>query len=146
MGPGIGGSSSPQLVNLARFVRYIGHCLRKRARRPLGEIVPNSSGNGSVLIFGQEHFCVTRRIWVRCAVGVAFHGDGRHGDDEALGELLFQIVVFRFAFGETEPRTVVVDHDRDMIRIVECLRAAIERSIVKIPIQGGDLPDQLRES
>jgi hypothetical protein len=38
-----------------------------------------------------------------------------------------------------------VDHDRDVIRIVERCRGTIESRIVKMPIRRGGLPDELRE-
>jgi hypothetical protein len=56
---------------------------------------------------------------VRCAIGVALKGDGGHGDDWTFGKPLFEIVVFRLAFGQSEPPAIIVDHDGDMIRIVE---------------------------
>jgi hypothetical protein len=31
---------------------------------------------------------------VDCPVGVAFHGDGRHGDDRKRGQPLFEVVIF----------------------------------------------------
>src|SRR6202041_1106440 len=38
-----------------------------------------------------------------------------------------------------------MDHDIDMIRVVEGGRAAIERGVVEIPLRRSDLPDQLRK-
>ena len=58
------------------------------------------------------------RVWR--AIGITFEGDGGHGDDRDRGKPLFQIVVFRLAFGQTEPPAIVVDHDRDVIR--DCRR------------------------
>ena len=61
------------------------------------------------------------------------------------GKPLFQIVVFRLAFGQTEPPAVVVDDDGDVIRIVEGRRAAIERGVVEVPLRRSELPDELRK-
>ena len=61
------------------------------------------------------------------------------------GEPLFQIVIFRLAFGQAEPPAVIVDHDGDVIRVVEGRRAAIERGIVEVPLRRSELPDQLRK-
>ena len=61
------------------------------------------------------------------------------------GKPLFQIVIFRLAFGQAEPPAIIVDHDGDVIRVVEGRRAAIERGIVELPLRRGDLPDELRE-
>ena len=51
------------------------------------------------------------------------------------GKPLFQIVVFRLAFSQAEPPAVIVDHDGDVIRIVEGRRAAIERGVVEVPLR-----------
>jgi hypothetical protein len=37
-----------------------------------------------------------------------------------------------------------MDHDRDMIRIVESFRAAIEGGIIEMPFRRSEPPDQLR--
>src|SRR4029450_11110395 len=83
-------------------------------------------------------------VW--CAVGVTFKGDGGHGDDRALGEPLFQIVVFRLTVGQAQPPTVIVDDDTDMVRVVERGRAAIERGVVEVPFWRSRLPDALGKS
>src|SRR6185437_9493168 len=82
---------------------------------------------------------------MRRAVGIAFHGDGWHRDDRTLHEPPLEIVISRFALGEAKPPAVIMNHDRHMVGIIEGLRAAIERGIVKIPFWGSELPDQLRE-
>src|ERR1700730_4083370 len=38
-----------------------------------------------------------------------------------------------------------MDHNVDVIRVVEGRRAAIERSVVELPFGRSDLPDQLRK-
>ncbi len=58
------------------------------------------------------------------------------------GEPLFQIVVFRLAFGEAEPPAVIVDRDRDVIGVIEGCGAAIESGVVEIPFRRGDLPNE----
>ena len=51
----------------------------------------------------------------------------------------------RFAVGQPEPPAVVVDHDRDVVRVVERRRAALERRVVEVPLRRRGSPDQLRE-
>jgi hypothetical protein len=41
--------------------------------------------------------------------------------------------VARFPFGQPEPPSVVVDHDIDMIFIVEGRGYALERRVVEVP-------------
>jgi len=60
--------------------------------------------------------------------------------------MLFQFVVFRLALGEAEAPTIIMNHDGDVVGIVERRRAAIERGIVEMPLRRGELPDESRES
>ena len=52
---------------------------------------------------------------------------------------------FALAFGQCEPPPIIVDHDGDVIRIVEGRRAAIERRIIEVPLRRSKLPDELRK-
>src|ERR1700761_506014 len=47
-------------------------------RRFLGQVVPYSAADLAVLVLAAEFGGVGGGLWVRRAVGVAFHGDGRH--------------------------------------------------------------------
>src|SRR5206468_6950809 len=84
-------------------------------------------------------------VRVRSAVGVAFEGDRRHADDRPSGEPLLQVVVFRLAVGQSQPPAVVVDHDLDVIRVVERRRAAVEGGVVEAPPRRSGSPNELRE-
>ena len=64
-------------------------------------------------------------------IGIPFQGDGRHGYNRAFGKPPFQSVVFRLAFRQALPPAVIMDHDADVIRIVEGRCAAIERGIIE---------------
>ena len=61
----------------------------------------------------------------------------------ACGKPLFQFVIFRFALGEADPPAVIVNHDSDMIGIVEGHGASIERGIIKVPFRRSELPNEL---
>src|SRR5258705_11036311 len=91
----------------------------KRLRSFLRQVVPNAAFDQPVRILAREFLGVGAGLRMRRAVGVAFHGDGRHGDDREFGKPLFQGVELRLAFRETKPPTVVVNRDGDMIGIVE---------------------------
>ena len=82
---------------------------------------------------------------MRGAVGVAFEGDGRHGDDGRLGQSALQRVVLRLAVAQADPPAVVVDHDRHVIGVVERGGAALERGVVEVPLRRGRPPDEPRE-
>lgn len=79
----------------------------------------NAARDGPVFISAGEFFCVGTWLGVRRTVCVAFERNGRHRDDRSLGKPLFQVVIFRLAFGQAEPPTVVVDHHVDVVGIVE---------------------------
>src|SRR5260370_34033061 len=64
-------------------------------------------------------------------------------DVRTFSEPLFQLVIFRLAFSQSEPPAIIMDHDADMIRIVEGRCAAIERGIVEVPFWRSDLPNEL---
>jgi hypothetical protein len=53
--------------------------------------------------------------------------------------------ILRLAFSESEPPTVVMDDDADVIRVVEGCRAAVERGLVEVPLGRSELPDELRD-
>src|ERR1700730_15725941 len=107
--------------------RY-GKCLR----RFLGQVVPDPTGDEPVFV-------------CPCEFGVAFERDGGHGDDRPCGEPPFQLVVFWFAFCQSKAPTIVVDHDADVIGIVERGCTARECGVVEAPLRGSALPDEFRE-
>src|SRR4029077_14336918 len=80
-----------------------------------------------------------------CPIGITFKGNGRHGDNRAFGELLFQIVIFRLAFNQGLPPAVIMDHDTDMIRVVKGRCTVIESSIIEVPLRRSEMPDELRK-
>src|SRR5579862_2352076 len=77
------------------------------------------------------------------AIGITFHGNGRHCDEWACGKALFQVQVSVLPFRQPETPAVIMDHDVHMIGIIEGSRTLIKRSVVKIPFWGGGLPDEL---
>src|SRR5688572_21547687 len=80
---------------------------------------------------------------MRGAVGIAFKGDRGDGDHRALGKALLQLIILRLALGQALPPTIIVDHDADVIGIVEGDRAAIEGGVVEVPIWRSGAPDEL---
>ena len=75
----------------------------KGLRGLLRQIVPDAALDGPVRISARELSGIGAGLRVRCAIGVTFKGDRRHGDDRTVGEPFFQIVIFRLAFGQAEP-------------------------------------------
>src|SRR5437016_5743262 len=91
-----------------------------------------------------------RMLAIGCSVRgrtieITSNGDCGHGGDRTFGKPLSQIVIFRLAFGQSEPPPIVMDHDADMIRIVEGCCTAIERGVIEAPLRGSDLPNELRK-
>ena len=64
-------------------------------------------------------------------------------DDGASSQALFQLVVLRLAVRQAEPPAIIVDHDADMVRIVEGCRAALECRILEVPPWRSYAPDEL---
>jgi len=61
---------------------------------------------------------------------------GRHADQRGLRQPLFEVVIFRLALGQAESPAVIMDHDGNVIRVIEGRGAAIERGIVELPHRG----------
>lgn len=111
-------------------------------RRLLRQVMSDAPGDQAVGVFAGKLSGVDFGIRMRRAVGVAFEGDGRNGDDGKFGQPLFQFVVFRLARGQTKPPAIIVDHDGDMVGVVEGRRAALESGVIEIPLRRGEPPDQ----
>jgi hypothetical protein len=58
---------------------------------------------------------------------------------------LLHLVVLRLALGQAQPPAVVVDHDRDVVGILERLGRASKVASSNVPLRRGQLPDQLGE-
>ena len=80
---------------------------------------------------------------MRRTIGITFHGNGGYGYDRACCKPFVQIGIFRLAVSQCEPPPIVMDHDGDVIRIVEGRGTAIERRIIEIPLRRSKLPDEL---
>ena len=119
--------------------------LGKLLRRFLREIVADAAFDDPVRIDAREFLGVGAGIRMWCAIGITLKGNGGHGDDRAFGKPLFQIVVFRLAFGEVDPPAVVMYHDRNVTRVFEGRGAAIECRIIEAPLRRSELLDQLCE-
>src|SRR5450631_980663 len=97
----------------------VDHGLGKCLRRFLRQIVPDPARNSPVRILARKFPGIGAWIQMRRAIGIAFHGNGGHGNDRTLRKPLVQIGIFRLAFGQGEPPPIIVDHDADVIRVVE---------------------------
>jgi len=117
--------------------------LGKGLRRLLRQVVTDAAGDRPVLIFAGEFLRVSSGLRVRRTIGVALKRDRRDRDRWKLREPLFQIFVFGLAVRKRKPPAVIVDHDGDVIRIVECRRAALESGIVEVPFWRSEPPNEL---
>ncbi|SFQ25796.1 hypothetical protein SAMN05216176_102156 [Nitratireductor indicus] len=105
----------------------------------------NSAGNGAVLVLPDKFPGIGCRIGMLSAVRVAFHrdcGDGNHGPSRKPS---FESVVLSLPFGKSQPPSIVVNGDRNTIRIVESNCRPVEGRLIEGPWRGGRLPNQLRE-
>src|SRR5262245_18858821 len=94
-------------------------------------------------IWARKFFGIGTAVRVWCTIGVTLQRDGGHSDDGTCGQLLFQLVIVPLAFSQTDPPAVTMDHDTDMIRVVEGCSAALERRIIEVPLRRSELPDEL---
>src|SRR5262249_44030425 len=115
----------------------------KRLRSFLRQVVPDAALDDPMRVFAREFLGIGTAVRVRRAIGIAFKGDGRHGDDRTYGKPLFKVVIFPLAFGQADPPAVTMDDDADVIRVIEGRRAAVERSIIEVPLRRSELPDEL---
>src|SRR5579883_2741660 len=79
---------------------------------------------------------------MRRTIGIPFEGNGGNSDHRSFGKSLFQNVIVRFAFSQTEPPAIVMDDDANVIGIVEGCGTAIERRVIKVPPGRSKLPDE----
>ena len=109
----------------------------------MGQIVPDAPRDDAVRIATHEFPGIGTGLGMWGPIGIAFQRNRRHGDGRSLGEPLFQLVIVRLTFSQSEPPAIIMDHDADMIRIVEGRGAAIEGGIVEVPLWRSDLPNGL---
>ena len=95
--------------------------------------MPDAALDDPVRIFAREFLGVGAGVQVWCPIGIAFQRNGGHGNVRTLSKPLFQLIIVRLAFGQPEPPAIIVDHDADMIRIVEGRGAALEGGLVEVP-------------
>ena len=115
----------------------------KGLRGFLRQIVPDAARDDPMRIFARELLGIRTGVRVRRPIGIPFQGNGGHSNDRSFGQPLFEIVILRLAFRQAEPPAVIMDHNADMIRIVEGRRGTLERGLIEGPLRRGELPDEL---
>src|SRR5207253_1134752 len=106
-----------------------------------------SSASGTLKRKGRTAVGVVSLVWFSITVLLCCGALQmcRYGDVRTFGEPLFQLVVLWVALSQSEPPAIIMDHDADMIRIVEGRCAALEGGIVEVPFWRSDLPNELRK-
>ena len=107
--------------------------------------MPDTTLDDPVRIFAGEFPGIGCGVRMRCSIGITFKGDRGHRDDRSFGKPLFQIVVFRLAFSHAEAPPVIMNHDGDVVRVVERRRGAIECGVIEGPFGRRELPNELGE-
>src|SRR5712691_6696422 len=116
--------------------------LGKGLRRFLRQIVPDAARDHPVRIRARKFCGIRTGVRVRRPIGIPFQGDRGHGDAQSLSKPLFQGVVLRLAVSQTKAPAIVMNHDADMIRMVEGRRGPLERGRIEGPLGRGELPDE----
>src|SRR5215475_8510740 len=119
--------------------------LGKGLRSFLRQIVPDAALDDAVRILAGEFLGIRTGVGMRSTVGITLKGHRRYRDHRKFGKALFQIIVLRFAFSQSESPTIVMDDDADVIRIVERCGSALECGIIEPPLRRSDLPNELRK-
>ena len=86
---------SARTVRSTSKVIRIDHRLGERLRIFLRQVVADAAADQPELVFAGEALGVILGSRVRCAVGIAFKGDGRHTDGRRRGQFLLE----RFVLG-----------------------------------------------
>src|SRR5271165_6793952 len=102
----------------------------------------NASFNKSVRIPAREFLGIGGGGWVRRTVCITFECNGGYSDKRPGSKSLFHFIVFRLALHQAEPPTVVVNHDADMVWVIEGGCTTLESGIVEIPLRRSALPGE----
>ena len=116
---------------LSVFSGNVDDGLGKSPRGFLWQNVPNAACDVPVLIPAGELLRIGTGIGMWGTIRITFQSDGWHRDWRECGKPLFQIVILRLAFGKSQAPAIVMDHNADVIRVVEGRRTAIERGVVE---------------
>jgi len=81
--------------------------------------VSDAAFDDAARVLARELFCVSAGIRVRGAIRVALERDGGEGDDRTRRKPLFEAVILRLPFSQSESPAVVMNDYGDMIWIVE---------------------------
>ena len=101
-----------ETVNCQRLIGVdVNDGLRKGLRSFLRQIVPDAARDSAVRVVACELLCIRSGLRMWSAIGIAFHGDSRHGDDWTWGKPLVQIVVFALAIRQRKPPPIIMDRD-----------------------------------
>ena len=75
------------------------------------QIVPDAALDDPVHIFAREFPSIGAGLRVRCPIGITLQRNRGNGNVRGLGQPLFQIIVLRLSFSQSEPPAIIVDHD-----------------------------------
>lgn len=121
---------------------HVNDCLGELTGSFLRQVVSDTTPEKPMFVWARKPLGVRCRLRMRRAVRVALESDGGHVNDGSARQPRFQVVESRLSLGQAEPPAVIVDHDIDMVRVVECGGTSVERRGAEIPFGGGGLPDQ----
>jgi hypothetical protein len=107
--------------------------------------VPDATLDGPVGVFAREFLGIGTRVRMRRTVGITFERDGGNSDDRTFGEPLFQIVICPLAVRQCDSPALIMNHDADVIRVLERCCTALERCIIELPLRRREPPDKLRD-
>src|SRR5919106_6027865 len=96
------GSPSPRQSRCRSVPVDVENCLGKGLRRFLRQIMSDAALDRPVRILGRKFLGIRTGVRTRRTVSIALQGNRRHGDHRKCGKPLFQIIVLRFTFSQSE--------------------------------------------
>lgn len=81
----------------------------------LRQIVPNPAVDIPVRISARKFFGIGARVRMRRTIGILFEGYAGHRNVGTCGKSIFQLVILRFAIGQTDPPAIIVNDNVDIL-------------------------------
>src|SRR5580658_9284145 len=103
----------------------------------------DAAGNNPIGVFAREPVAIRAVVRkMRSAIRIPFQCYRRDSDHRSFGDPRLYIRIFRFAVCNAKPKTVIVDDDSSIVRIVEGGGSALKGCVVKGPLGRSELPDE----
>ena len=97
----------------------VDYRLRESLWRFLRQVVTDTALDCPVLILAREFSGIGAGVRMWRAIDITLEGDGGYADYRRLSQPRFEIVIGRLALSQSEAPAIVVDDNRNVIRVIE---------------------------